>query len=103
MKTTLDLRPVRRKEDRIRAHVILCWLTLLLIRLAETHTGQTWRNLRDELQRMHLGTFTGPAGSSRQRTKLTTRQRDMLRALSVPEPPLFLVLAAAAPDALQPA
>jgi len=31
MKTTLDLRPVRhRKEDRIRAHVILCWLALLL-------------------------------------------------------------------------
>jgi len=63
MKTTLDLRPVRhRKEDRIRAHVILCWLALLLIRLAETQTEQTWRNLRDELQRMHLGTFTGPAG-----------------------------------------
>lgn len=95
MKTTLDLRPVRhRKEDRIRAHVILCWLALLLIRLAETQTEQTWRNLRDELQRMHLGTFTGPAGTSRQRTELTTRQRDILRALSVPEPPLFLTLAA---------
>jgi hypothetical protein len=96
MKTTLDLRPVRhRKEDRIRAHVILCWLALLLIRLAETHTGQTWRNLRDELQRMHLGTLTGPAGTSRQRTELTTRQRDILRALNVAEPPLFTALAAA--------
>ena len=95
MKTTLDLRPVRhRKEDRIRAHVILCWLALLLIRLAETHTGQTWRNLRDELQRIHLGTFTGPAGTSRQRTELSARQRDILRALDVPEPPLFLALAA---------
>ncbi|MGH2845659.1 MAG: IS1634 family transposase, partial [Thermoleophilaceae bacterium] len=93
MKTTLDLRPVRhRKEDRIRAHIILCWLALLLIRLAETHTGQTWRNLRDELQRIHLGTFTGPAGTSRQRTELTTRQRDILRALNVPEPPLFMAL-----------
>ena len=31
MKTTLDLRPVHhRKEDRIRAHVLLCWLALLL-------------------------------------------------------------------------
>ena len=95
MKTTLDLRPVRhRKEDRIRAHVILCWLALLLIRLAETHTGQTWRNLRDELQRIHLGTFTGPAGTSRQRTELTARQRDILRAINVAEPPLFIALAA---------
>ncbi len=104
MKTTLDLRPVRhRKEDRIRAHVILCWLALLLIRLAETHTEQTWRNLRDELQRIHLGSFTGPAGTSRQRTELTARQRDILRALNVPEPPLFIALAAADSGAQQPA
>ena len=48
MKTTLDLRPVHhRKQDRIHAHVLLCWLALLLIRIAETHTDQTWRNLRE--------------------------------------------------------
>jgi transposase len=36
------LRPVdHRLEDRIRAHVILCWLALLLIRIAETTTGDT--------------------------------------------------------------
>ncbi|MCA1680307.1 MAG: IS1634 family transposase [Actinobacteria bacterium] len=96
MKTTLDLRPVRhRKEDRIRAHVILCWLALLLIRIAESHAHDTWRNLRDELQRIHLGTFTGPAGTSQQRTELTTPQREILRALNVPEPPLFLALGTA--------
>ena len=42
MKTTLDLRPVhRRKEEQIRAHVLLCWLALLLIRIAENQTNQT--------------------------------------------------------------
>jgi hypothetical protein len=93
MKTTLDLRPVHhRKEDRIRAHVLLCWLALLLIRIAENQAADTWRNLRDELQRMHLGTFTGPAGTSQQRTELTPRQRDILRALHVASPPLFLHL-----------
>ena len=74
MKTTLDLRPVRhRNQERIRAHLVLCWLALLLIRLAETRSGATWRNLRDELQRLHLGTFVGPAGTSRRRTELTAR------------------------------
>ncbi len=103
MKTTLDLRPVRhRKEDRIRAHVILCWLALLLIRIAENQADDTWRNLRDELQRLHLGTFTGPAGASQQRTQLTVRQREILRALDVSEPPRFLALNAA-PQADQPA
>jgi Transposase DDE domain len=98
MKTTLDLRPVHhRKEDRIRAHVLLCWLALLLIRIAENQADNTWRNLRDELQRMHLGTFAGPAGTSRQRTELTARERDILHALGVAQPPLFLHLDAADP------
>ena len=102
MKTTLDLRPVHhRKEDRIRAHVILCWLALLLIRIAEHQTTQTWRNLRDELQRMPLGTFTGPAGTSQQRTELTARQREILRALNVAQPPLFLHLDAREPGVAQ--
>jgi len=103
MKTTLDLRPVHhRKEDRIRAHVLLCWLALLLIRIAENQANDTWRNLRDELQRMHLGTFTGPAGTSHQRTELTARQRDILRLLGVAQPPLFLRLQALEPAAPPP-
>ena len=102
MKTTLDLRPVHhRKEDRIRAHVLLCWLALLLIRIAENQTGDTWRNLRDELQRMHLGTFAGTAGTSQQRTELTAGQRDILRALGVAQPPLFLHLDAPEPTPAQ--
>jgi hypothetical protein len=95
METTLDLRPIHhRKEDRIRAHVLLCWLALLLIRIVENQAHDTLRNLRDELQRMHLGTFTGPAGPSQQRTDLTPGQRDILRALGIAQPPLFLHLAA---------
>ena len=43
MKQVIDLRPVyHRREERIRAHVILCWLALLLIRVAENETGQPW-------------------------------------------------------------
>ena len=95
LKTTLDLRPVfHRLEHRIRAHVLLCWLALLLIRIAEHETGDTWRNLRGELERLHLGTFQGPAGTSRQRTELTARQRTILRELQLPEPRLFTHLAA---------
>ena len=94
MKSTLDLRPVHhRLEHRIRAHVLLCWLSLLLIRIAETQAHDTWRNLRDELQRLHVGTFTGPTGTSQQRTELTARHQQILGALSLQPPPLFLALA----------
>ena len=66
MKTTLELRPVHhRKEQRIRAHVLLCWLSLLLIRLAENAT------------------------------ELTARQAAIFKALGAPEPPRIFGLAPA--------
>jgi hypothetical protein len=93
MKTTLDLRPVfHRKEERIRAHVLLCWLSLLLIRIAENGSGQTWHRLRWELDKMHLGRFSGRAGLVQQRTETTPAQRTIFRALGLDEPPRFLHL-----------
>jgi hypothetical protein len=87
MKQIIDLRPVyHRLEERIRAHVILCWLALLLIRIIETTTGTTWPAARRELDRLHLGTFTGPAGLFRQVTDLTKPQRGLLAKLGIPAP-----------------
>ncbi len=84
-----------RKEQRIRAHVLLCWLALLLIRLAEQATGDTWRDLRFELDKCHLGRFDGSAGKVAQRTELTARQTAIFKALGVPEPPRIFGLAPA--------
>jgi hypothetical protein len=97
MKTTLDLRPVHhRKEDRIRAHVQLCWLALLLIRIAENQTGDTWRNLRRELQRLHQGSFRGTAGLVLKTSETTAAQLRILRALGFDAPPTFPALSLAA-------
>jgi hypothetical protein len=97
MKTHLDLRPVNhRKEERIRSHVLLCWLALLLIRVAENQIPTlTWRRIREELHTLHVGQFSGNAGQVHQRTELTAAQRDILRALHVAEPPRFLQLTTA--------
>jgi len=93
IKTIIDLRPVyHRKEDRIRAHVLLCWLALLLIRIAETTCDDTWLNLREELERIHVGTFTGPAGTFRQRTETSPAQRAILAKLGVTEPKRIITL-----------
>jgi transposase len=91
MKQVLDLRPVyQRKEDRIRAHITLCFLGLMLVRVLETKLQDTWRNSRREMQRMVLGEFAGEAGRVVQRSEATPRQRDILRALEIPEPKLVL-------------
>ncbi len=88
MKQIIDLRPVyHRREDRIRAHVLLCWLALLLIRIAENATKQPWPQIRREMQRVQLGTFTGPAGTFRKRTDLTSSQKTILSALTLTDPP----------------
>ena len=98
MKTELDLRPVyHRLEERIRAHVILCWLALLLVRVTETTTGSTWHQLREHLDELHLGTFTGTAGTYRQRTELTKPQRDLFTKLGLTAPKKVIELAPA-PD-----
>src|SRR6266568_929991 len=94
LKQIIDLRPIyHRLEDRIRAHVVLCWLALPLIRVAETTTGQTWPTLRRDLDRLHVGTFTGPAGTFRQRTDLTKAQQDIFAKLQLPPPKQIIELA----------
>ena len=93
IKQVIDLRPVcHRREDRIRAHVILCWLALLLIRVAENEAGQPWNRIRTELQRQHAVTWTGPAGTFRQATDLTKPQRDIYTALNIEPPKKILAL-----------
>jgi hypothetical protein len=48
-----------------------------------------WRNIRNELDRMHLVTLATSEGTIAQRTELTQRQRHTLKALKLPEPPRF--------------
>jgi Transposase DDE domain len=97
MKQVIDLRPVyHRKEERIRAHVLLCWLTLLLTRTIETTCDDSWPTLRHQLERIKLGTFAGPAGTFRQRTELTGTQRAILGKLQLAEPPRVWQLTPAA-------
>jgi hypothetical protein len=73
----LDLRPIyHRKEDRIPSprHPLLAGV--IADRIAET-TTQTWLTLHEQLQRQHVITYTGPAGTFRQTTALSKPQQDI--------------------------
>ena len=88
IKSTLQLRPVfHRLEPRIRAHVLLAWLALLLIRVAERRTELTWRRIAIELGRIHTVTLTGTAGTVTQTTPLTEIQQGIVDACSIAPPP----------------
>ncbi|CAN5232553.1 IS1634 family transposase [soil metagenome] len=88
MKSTLELRPVfHRLAHRIHAHVLLCWLALLLIRVAERSTDQTWRRIAAELGRLNEVTLRLDAGTATHTSELTDAQRGIFRACDIKVPP----------------
>jgi transposase len=88
LKSQLLLRPVfHRLEHRIRAHVLLCWLALLLTRVAERTCGQSWRRINRETSRLQQVTLAGEAGTIVQTTPLRPTQRAIYQALSIDPPP----------------
>lgn len=90
LKSELDIRPMYHRLDaRIRAHVLLCWLALLLVRVVEVKTGETWATVRRTLDRVHRGDFVGPLGRLVQLTELTQAQRALFKACGVKPPAKF--------------
>ena len=91
LKSTLDLRPVyHSKDDRIRSHVLICWLALLMVRIAEVETGMTWPTIRREMQRLHLGEFLTKKSRILQHTELTQPQQNILKSLKITPPKRIL-------------
>lgn len=93
LKTTLELRPMyHHKDERIRAHVLLCFLALHLVRIVEYQTGQSWDQVRAIMQRIHLGEFSSKNGRVLQSTELTQEQSNLLKTLGISPPPRFYQL-----------
>jgi hypothetical protein len=93
LKSELELRPVyHRKSGRIRAHVLLCWLALLLIRIVETETGITWFQVRRMLKQVNLVSIQLPDGVVHQSTMLTKEQSGVYHSCQVKAPPKIVHL-----------
>jgi transposase len=91
LKTTLSLRPIyHSKDERIRSHVLLCWLALLLVRIAETKTDLSWTRIRRQMQRLHLGEFLNKKSRVLRHTELVEDQRNILKKLKIKPPKSIL-------------
>jgi len=99
LKTTLELRPVyHRLEDRIRSHILLCWLALLLVRVMENKTGQTWTKLRRSLSRIQATGLKTASGSMTKTSTLNPALKQLFKDLKIPEPPRILDLSKKHPE-----
>lgn len=93
LKHLIDIRPVRhRVADRIRAHVLLCWLAMLLIRIAENETGQTWFQMKKNLATLQVGIHRTRAGEVWQTNPVSEANKELFEALNIDLPRRFLSL-----------
>ena len=69
--------------------MLICFLALVIIRVAETRTDDTWRTIRAELGTIRQGHFRSHDGEFTQTTELTARQRELHSQIGIPEPPRF--------------
>ena len=90
LKHTVDIRPVHhRREDRIRAHVLLCWLALLLIRVIENDSRVTWHQLKKLFRPLMVAQHATKHGLVSETNALTSEQKRVLDALRVKPPARF--------------
>lgn len=91
LKSGLSMRPVYHSlEHRIRAHVMLAVLGLLLERIAEQACEDTWRNIRDDLKQIKVAQLLGPDGELWQVTEPGVSARKRLQSLEIKNPPTVL-------------
>jgi Transposase DDE domain len=96
MKSGLRTRPIFHwKPHRISAHVSLCVLALLIERIVEIRTGQTWRNVRAVLDTVKVVEYERGSALVRQTTELRGDVEALLRTLKIAAPQRFHSVATA--------
>jgi hypothetical protein len=91
LKHIVDVRPVyHRRRHRIEGHVLLCWLALLLIRIIENETGDTWHQIKKNFSNLQAGYHDTKNGPVVQTNPLKTEQKRVLDALHISPPARYL-------------
>jgi hypothetical protein len=91
MKSVLDLEPVQhRTTERITAHVHVCVLAYLLIRLAENRAQLGWAQIRERVEGITLAELSTDRASVLQTKSLTREERDLMNCCKAAIPPKIL-------------
>lgn len=87
LKTTLVVRPnYHSRDDRIRCHIFLCFIALVLVRIVENETDKTWEKVRREISRLSYGEFEIDSKIVKQLTALSQEQKRILNSLKIKQP-----------------
>jgi hypothetical protein len=93
LKHGIDIRPMyHRRRERIIAHVFVSVLALLLERIAELRTGESWPRVRHALEGIAAVLFQSPSHRILQTTRPTPQALKYLSSLKISPPRQVLSL-----------
>jgi len=91
LKHVIDIRPIRhRVPERIKAHVLLCWIAMLLIRIAENETNMTWFQMKKELATLEVGIHRTRSGEVWQTSPVSASVKELFQTLQLKTPARYL-------------
>jgi transposase len=88
LKHVVEVRPVyHRLDDRIRSHVLICFLAMVLVRCAERSVNMTWRDIMHTVTDIRVGKTISADGELWLTSPLDDTQRELFKALKLKHPP----------------
>jgi len=87
MKNTLDIRPVyHRLDDRIRSHILICWLAMVLVRYAENLADRSWYQIEKALSDVTAGLIENDNVSLWYCSDISDEAKDIFKRLNIDVP-----------------
>jgi hypothetical protein len=87
MKNTLDIRPVyHRLDDRIRSHILICWLAMILVRYAENVADRSWYQIEKALSDITAGLIESDNVSLWYCSDISDEAKDIFKRLTIELP-----------------
>lgn len=87
MKNILNIRPVyHRLEERIKCHVLICWMAMILIRVAENETEMTWHRIEKAMSCITAGAIESGGYTSWIASDITAEAVEIFEKLKITPP-----------------
>ena len=87
MKNVLELRPVyHRLDDRIRSHILICWMAMVLVRYAEESAKTSWFLISQTLDPITAGLIETNSSALWYTSQISDEARDIFTRLGLKIP-----------------
>jgi len=88
LKHVVEIRPVyHHLDDRIHAHVLICFIAMVLVRFAEHSVNMTWRDIMHTVTDLRVGKTSSADGELWLTSPFDDEQEKLFKALNLKHPP----------------